>query len=93
MGGLGGEELLAEVALGAGRAALACLAVLELEVRGEGDLVVAGAAEGFFAAGLGWRLVVVVWGEGEGVWCGKKGPRLTGSKVGLWAVVMAAVCW
>lgn len=49
---LGGKELGAEVALGAGGAALAFFAVLELEVRGEGDLVVGRAAEGLLAAGL-----------------------------------------
>lgn len=52
VGGLGLEELRAEVALGAGGAALACFAVLELEVGGEGDLVVGGATEGLAAAGL-----------------------------------------
>lgn len=52
VGGFGLEELGAEITLGAGGAALACLAVLELEVGGEGDLVVAGATEGFAAAGL-----------------------------------------
>ena len=52
VGGLGLQELSAEITLGSSRAALACLAVLELEVGGEGDLVVGGATEGFAAAGL-----------------------------------------
>lgn len=54
---LGGKELGAEVALRSGGAALAFLAVLELEVRGEGDLVVGRAAERLLAAGL-WEPVV-----------------------------------
>ena len=57
VGGLGGEELGAQVAgLGAGGATLTSFAELELEVGGEGDLVVGRAAEGIFAACLGTRL-------------------------------------
>ena len=47
------EELGTEVALATGGAALACLAVLELEVGGKGDLMVSGPTEGLSATGLG----------------------------------------
>lgn len=90
MGGFGGEELGCEIARGGvvGVAALAGLTELELRVGGLEALVVGWAAEGFFATGLvenkgleswWWKY----WGRETGIH--------TGSKVGLWAVVMLAV--
>jgi hypothetical protein len=82
---LGGQELGGEVAAGfvVDVAALAGLSVLELGVRWEETLVVGWAAEGFFASGLGVSETSIK-DAGFGT--------LTGSKVGLWAVVILAIC-
>lgn len=76
MGGFGGEELGAQVArVAVGVAALAGLAEFKLGVGWEEALVVGGAAERFFAAGL--DLLV------DTGWVGKGGTyRVEGGSVG-----------
>lgn len=83
MSALGSKELGCKVATGffVDVAALAGFTVLELGMRWEETLVVSWAAEGFFATSLGnvsHRL--------RNYRCN----ALTGSKVGLWAVVIFA---
>lgn len=84
--GFGGEKLSSEVALGLVIcvAALAGLSEFELRVGGLQALVVRWAAEGFFATSL--EEILLGCGLGGFILVG----RLTGSKVGLCAVVMAA---
>jgi hypothetical protein len=80
--GLGGKELGAEVSLATvGITTLAGLAELELGVGWEETLVVRGTAVGFFASGLKGRQLCTPSLRVGG---------LTGSKVGLWAVVILA---